>query len=120
MAGSAARNTGLILWDKKNEFVGARTATWQNGDVKQRPISLSGNADFLIRSALPAAIDVVQLDAIEPAGNTVAHYSGNLLVTRSGVSKLLPFASTTDPVSGIRVRDLLGGATEVAELQVGS
>lgn len=62
---------------------------------------------------------MVHVDAIDPAGNTVAHFSGNLLVTRSGVSKLLPFAFDDQAgVWTIRVRDVLAGAIDVAELQV--
>jgi len=80
---------------------------------------LGGNAEFLIRSDSPAAVDVVHLDAVDPAGNTVGHYSGNLVATQSGVSKVLPFALNDPPgVWKIRVSDLLGGTTEVAELQV--
>ena len=57
--------------------------------------------------------------AVDPAGNTVGHYSGNLIVKGSGISKLLPFAFDDPPgVWTIRVKDLLGGTTEVAELQV--
>jgi len=84
-----------------------------------RKTHLGGDADFLIRLDSPAAVDVVHLDAIDPAGNAVAHYSGNLLVTRGEVSTLLPFAVNDLPgVWTIRVKDILGGATAVTELQV--
>ena len=80
---------------------------------------LGSNAEFQIQSDSAAAVDVVHLDVIDPAGNIVAHYSGNLLVPRDGVSKLLPLAFNDRPgVWSIRVRDLLGGGSEVAELQV--
>jgi hypothetical protein len=82
-------------------------------------IRLGNNAEFQIRSDSPAAVDVVHLDVIDPAGNIVAHYSGNLLVPRGGVSKLLPLAINDQPgIWSIRVRDLLGGGSKVVELQV--
>ena len=73
----------------------------------------------MIRSEAPAAVDVVHLDAFDPSGNKVGYYSGNLLVTQSGASKLLPFAFNDRPgVWTILAKDLLSGATEVAKLQV--
>jgi hypothetical protein len=82
-------------------------------------IRLGSNAEFQIRSDSPAAVDVVHLDVIDPAGNIVAHYSGNLLVPRGGVSKLLPLAFNDQPgIWSIRVRDLLGSGSKMAELQV--
>jgi hypothetical protein len=82
-------------------------------------IRLGSNAEFQVRSDSSAAADVVHLDVIDPAGNIVAHYSGNLLVPRGGVSKLLPLAFNDQPgIWSIRVRDLLGGGSKVAELQV--
>jgi hypothetical protein len=82
-------------------------------------IRLGSNAEFQIRSDSSAAVDVVHLDVIDPAGNIVSHYSGNLLVTRGGVSKLLPLAFNDQPgIWSIRVRDLLGGGSKMVELQV--
>ena len=84
-----------------------------------RDTHLGTNAEFFIHSDWPAAFDVVHLDVIDPAGNIVAHYSGNVLVPQGGVSKLLPLAFNDQPgVWSIRVRDLLGGGSEVAKLQV--
>jgi hypothetical protein len=84
-----------------------------------RHARLGGDAEFLIRSGTPAAVDVVHLDVVDPAGNTLAHYSGNLLVPETGVWKLLPLAFNDQPgIWTIRARDLLGGGTEVAELEV--
>jgi hypothetical protein len=78
---------------------------------------LGGTVEFQIRTDSPA-VDVVHLDVIDPAGNIVAHYSGNLL-GRSEVSKLLPLAVNDQPgVWSIRARDLLGGGSEVAQLLV--
>jgi hypothetical protein len=80
---------------------------------------LGGNAEFQIRTASSAAVDVVGLDVIDPEGNIVPHYSGNLLVPQGVVSKLLPLAFNDQPgVWSIRVRDLLGGGSEVVKLQV--
>jgi len=80
---------------------------------------LGGNAEFMIRSGATAVVDVVHLDAFDPSGNKVGYYSGNLLVTQSGASKLLPFAFNDRPgVWTILAKDLLSGATEVAKLQV--
>ena len=82
-------------------------------------IRLGSNAEFQIRSDSSAAVDVVHLDVIDPAGKIVAHYSGNLLVPPGGVSKLLPLAFNDQPgIWSIRVRDLLGGGSKLAELQV--
>jgi hypothetical protein len=82
-------------------------------------IRLGSNVELQFRSSSSAAVDVVRLDVIDPAGNIVAHYSGNLLVPRGGVSKLLPLAFNDQPgIWSIRVRDLLGGGSKVVELQV--
>jgi hypothetical protein len=80
---------------------------------------LGGNAEFQIRTDPYAAANVVHLDVVDPAGNIAAHYSGNLLVGRSEVAKLLPLAVNDQPgVWSIRARDLLGGGSEVAQLLV--
>jgi hypothetical protein len=91
------------------------------------PLSVSGpratrrgaNAEISAFSSSPAAFDVIHLDAVDPEGNTVAHYSGNLLVTGARTTKLVPFAVNDKPgVWKICVKDLLGGATATAELVV--
>jgi hypothetical protein len=99
--------------------------------LSQRPLSppsisgpssirLGSTVEFQIRTDSPAAVDVVHLDVIDPSGNIVAHYSGNMLVPQGGVSKLLPLAFNDQPgVWSIRAIDLLGGGSEVAKLQVG-
>jgi hypothetical protein len=69
--------------------------------------------------SLGPSSDVVRLGVIDPEGSTVAHYSGNLSVTRGEASKLLPFAFNDKPgIWTIRARDLLNGATATAELKV--
>jgi hypothetical protein len=54
-----------------------------------------------------------------PRENTIAHYSGNICVSRSAAAKLRPF-SLNDPSGAwkIRARELLDSATEVTELHV--
>jgi hypothetical protein len=77
------------------------------------------NAEISVLSSSPAALDVIHLDAIDPEGNTVAHYSENLLITDARTTKLIPFAVNDKPgVWTIRVKDLLGGTTATAELVV--
>src|SRR5271166_2869093 len=84
-----------------------------------RNTRLGSNAEFLIRSDWPAAVDVVHLDVIDPEGTPVEHYSGNLLVIQGAASKLLPFAFNDKPgIWTIRARDLLSGATARVELKV--
>jgi hypothetical protein len=39
------------------------------------------------------------VDTISPEGKTVAHYSGNLLVTAGKATKLVPFALNDQPSS---------------------
>jgi len=62
---------------------------------------------------------VIHLDVIDPDGNTIAYYSGNLLMTDSRITRLLPFAVNDKPgVWTIRATDLLGGATATTDLVV--
>jgi hypothetical protein len=84
-----------------------------------RDTRLGSNGEFFIHSDAAGASDVIHLDVIDPEGSTVAHYSGNLSVTRGEASKLLPFAFNDKPgIWTIRGRDLLNGATATAELKV--
>jgi hypothetical protein len=80
---------------------------------------LGGIAEFRIRTDQSAAVDVVHIDVIDPTGNIVPYYSGNLLAPRGEVSKALPLAFNDQPgVWSIRVKTLLSGGTEVAQLRV--
>ncbi len=80
---------------------------------------LGTNAEFLIGSSSHAALDVIHLDVIDPEGSTVAHYSGNLLITGAETTKLLPFAVNDKPgVWTIRAKDLLGGVIATAAVVV--
>jgi len=82
-----------------------------------RSVRRGTNAEISVSSNSPAALDVIHLDAIDPVGNTVAHYSENLLITGTSTKKLLPFAVNDKPgVWTIRAKDLLSGATATAEL----
>ena len=80
---------------------------------------LGTNAEISVSSTLQAALDVIHLDVIDPDGNTIAYYSGNLLMTDSRITRLLPFAVNDKPgVWTIRATDLLGGATATTDLVV--
>src|SRR3984893_10364481 len=80
---------------------------------------LGTNAEISVSSTSQAALDVIHLDVIDPEGNTIAYYSGNLLMTDSRITRLLPFAVNDKPgVWTIRATDLLGGATATTDLVV--
>ena len=80
---------------------------------------LGTNAEISVSSTSQAALDVIHLDVIDPEGNTIAYYSGNLLMTDSRITKLLPFAVNDKPgIWTLRATDLLGGAMATAELVV--
>jgi hypothetical protein len=84
-----------------------------------RGARLGNNAEISVSSSSAAALNVIHLDVIDPEGQTVTHYSGNLMVTGGGTTRLLPFAVNDKPgVWTIRATDLLGGATATAELAV--
>jgi hypothetical protein len=84
-----------------------------------RSMQLRGNAEFSAASDPSAALGVVHLDIVDPEGNIVPHYSGNVLVPREGAARLLPL--TVNDKAGvwrIQARDLLSGETATAELNV--
>jgi hypothetical protein len=84
-----------------------------------RSVHLGANAEISVLLDTPAALDVIHFDAIDPEGNTVAHYSGNLLVTQGRTAKILPFAVNDKPgVWTIRAKDVLSGAMGTAELNL--
>jgi hypothetical protein len=85
-----------------------------------RGARLGANAEIAVSSSSAAALNVIHLDVIDPEGETVTHYSGNLMLTGGETTKLLPFAVNDKPgVWTIRATDLLGGATATTELVVG-
>jgi hypothetical protein len=55
------------------------------------------DAEFTIRADAVAGVNVVHVDTIEPDGKTVAHYSGNPLVTAGNATKLVLFALNDQP-----------------------
>jgi hypothetical protein len=80
---------------------------------------LGANVRFSIRSDNPAALDIVHLDVIDPNGNAIAHYSGNLVVSRGAAARQLPLAlNDKTGVWTIRAGDLISGQTATAELTV--
>ncbi len=82
-------------------------------------VKLGANAEFSIRTDTAAALDVVHIDTNDPEGRTVAHYSGNLLVTGGAAAKLVPFALNDQPgLWTVRASDLLSGEAVTAELNV--
>ena len=80
---------------------------------------LGANAEFAIRTDPAAAVDVVHIDTIDPEGETIAHYSENLLVTGGAASKVVPFALNDQPgLWMIRASDLLSGKAVTVGLEV--
>jgi hypothetical protein len=85
-----------------------------------RRASLGANVEFHIRSGLPGSFDVIHFEVVDPDGNLVAHYSGNLLAPRGAAVAMLPLA-VNDKTGRwkIRARDVLTGAVAATELAVG-
>jgi hypothetical protein len=76
-------------------------------------------AEFQLRSNSPAEHGVIHLDVTDPEGDTVAHYSENLLVDGAVTTKVLPLAlNDKTGVWRLRAVDLPSGGTATAELQV--
>ena len=67
----------------------------------------------------PASLQVLHIDVINPRGERILHYSGNLLADGGNAMKLLPLAQN-DPAGlwTIRVHDLLSGQTITQSLEV--
>jgi hypothetical protein len=74
---------------------------------------------FSFAAATPAALHVLHVDVVNPSGETVAWYSGNLLAREGRASKLVPIA-VNDPAGRweIRVRDLLTGQSKASAIEV--
>lgn len=70
-------------------------------------------------AATPAARHILHIDVLNPSGETIAYYSGNLLAPEGRASKLVPIA-VSDPAGRwqIRVRDLVTGQTKTAAFEV--
>jgi len=69
-------------------------------------------------AATPAARQVLHIDVVNPSGQTVAYYSGNLLA-QGAANKLIPIA-LNDPAGRweVRVRDLLTGQSKSSAFEV--
>jgi len=70
-------------------------------------------------AATPGARHVLHVDVVNPSGEIVAYYSGNLLAPEGRASKLVPMA-VNDPAGRweIRVKDLLTGKSKTSALEV--
>ena len=67
----------------------------------------------------PADTHVVHVDVLDPKGNRMMPYSGNLMAKQGRSAKRIPIA-LNDP-SGqwtVRVRDILTGQTETRTIQI--
>lgn len=67
----------------------------------------------------PAAVDVLHIDVVDPRGETVRYYSGNVLMRQGNSVRLLPLAFN-DPAGiwKIQVTDVMTGEAATAELTV--
>ena len=86
-----------------------------------RSAHVGENAEFIIHSGLDSATAraVVRLDVIDPEGNLVPHYSGNVITLSGTGSVHLPFAvNDKTGVWQIRATDVISGETATAELSV--
>jgi hypothetical protein len=70
-------------------------------------------------AATQAATHVIHVDVLDPQGNRLLAYGGNLLAPRGSAAKAIPLA-VNDPAGDwtIRIRDLLSGQTETRTLVV--
>jgi hypothetical protein len=70
-------------------------------------------------AATPAANHVLHVDVVNPSGQTVGYYSGNLLAPEGHAAKALPIA-VNDPIGRweIRVRDVLTGQSKITAVEV--
>jgi hypothetical protein len=80
-------------------------------------LALGATARFHLTAS--AASDVLHIETIDPAGNILAHYSGNRVVSGGTAEWLLPLAYN-DPIGTwkIKATDLLSGASAIAEVTV--
>jgi hypothetical protein len=84
-------------------------------------VSVGQSAEFRIEPSGVAVteLDILRIEAFNPAGNLVLPYSGNRLARGAVASFILPLA-INDPIGlwTIRVRNVLNGATATTLLQV--
>jgi len=69
--------------------------------------------------ATPAANHVLHIDMVNPSGQAVGYYSGNLLAPEGRAARIIPIA-LSDPAGRweIRVKDLLTGQSKTSSLEV--
>jgi hypothetical protein len=69
--------------------------------------------------ATPAETHVIHVDVLDPQGNRLLSYSGNLLAKQGHAAKTIPLA-VNDPAGAwtLRFHDMLSGQTEVRTLAV--
>ncbi len=72
-----------------------------------------------LAAASPAATHVLHIDVVNPSGQAVSYYSGNLLAPEGHAGKLIPVA-VNDPAGRreIRVKDLLTGGSQTSSFEV--
>jgi len=70
-------------------------------------------------AATPAANHVFHVEVVNPSGQTVGYYSGNVLAPEGHAAKVVPLA-VNDPAGRweIRVRDMLSGQFKTAVVEV--
>jgi hypothetical protein len=72
-----------------------------------------------VAAPTPASSHVLHIDVVNPAGQTVAWYSGNLLAPEGRASRLVPIAVNDPPGRWeARVKDLLSGQIRTAAFEV--
>ena len=79
----------------------------------------TGRVSLGFSRSSPAATHVFHVDVVDPSGNVVPHYSGNLLAPGGKTMKLLPIAMNDQPGKWeVRVKDVLSGQTQTAVIKV--
>ncbi|NUN03070.1 MAG: beta-galactosidase [Bryobacteraceae bacterium] len=84
-------------------------------------VKRGANARIGISVANPslASMHVMHVEVVNPWGDVVPHYSGNLLAPHGSAGKLIPIA-TNDPAGKwqVRVRDVISGQTKTVAFDV--
>jgi hypothetical protein len=74
---------------------------------------------FGLAGETSAAIDVLHLDVVDPAGKTVSQYSGNILAPGGQAEGVLPLALNDPPgLWTLRITDLLSGRSRQMAIEV--
>lgn len=84
-----------------------------------KSVPRGSTADVSFRVDSPAAASVFHVEVTDPAGNAVAHYSGNFFGVEGRGGMQIPFAVNDSPGKWeVRVRDLLTGNTARSVIEV--